>query len=78
MAKTKGLAPILDVVMDEQGRFLNGKIISTRQIRPGGPVPDKQNTAAKLMKQLSETDFPQSQLKISEQGRIFRIEPLLQ
>lgn len=78
VVKTKGLAPILDVVIDEQGRFLHGAIISARQIRPGGPVPDKQHTAARLMKQLSEQDFPQSPLIITEQGRIYRTQPLLQ
>ena len=76
VAKTKGLAPILDVVMDDQGRFLNGSIISAKQIRPGGPVLDQQHTAARLMKQLSEADFPDSPLKITAQGRIFRTQPI--
>jgi poly-gamma-glutamate capsule biosynthesis protein CapA/YwtB (metallophosphatase superfamily) len=72
VAKTKGLAPILDVTIDEQGRFLKGEIVSTRQIRPGGPVPDKANTAAKLMKRLSEADFPGSPLFVSDEGKLFR------
>lgn len=76
VAKTKGLAPILDVTMDDQGRFLKGEIISTRQLRPGGPVIDKANTAAKLMKRLSETDFPQSPLFITAQGKLFRKQAL--
>ena len=78
VAGSKGLAPILDVTIDEQGRFLNGEIISTRQIRPGGPVPDKSNAAARLMKQLSEADFPHSTLFISEQGKLYRKQPLPQ
>ena len=78
VAKTKGLAPILDVTIDEQGRFLTGEIISTRQIRPGGPVPDKANTAAKLMKRLSETDFPGSLLSISAEGKLLRKQTLAQ
>lgn len=76
VAKTKGLAPILDVKLDNQGRFLNGSIISARQVRPGGPVPDKTHAAARLIKRLSEADFPSSALKISEQGRIYRTSPL--
>lgn len=72
VAKTKGLAPILDITIDEQGKFLSGEIISTRQVRPGGPVPDKSNAAAKLMKQLSEADFPDSPLSITADGKLLR------
>ncbi|MEJ2141726.1 MAG: CapA family protein [Gammaproteobacteria bacterium] len=76
VAKIKGLAPILDVTLDEQGRFLSGEIISTRQIRPGGPAPDKSKAAARLMKQLSEVDFPDSPLFISGEGKLLRNHPV--
>lgn len=76
VAKTKGLAPILNATIDEQGRFISGEIISTRQIRPGGPVPDRSNAAAKLIKQLSEADFPDSPLSISEDGKLLRKHPV--
>lgn len=76
VARTKGLAPILGVILDNQGRFLSGEIISARQVRPGGPVEDKTNTAAKLIKQLSEADFPQSPLLISADGKLVRKLPV--
>lgn len=76
VAKTKGLAPILDVTLDDQGRFITGEIISTRQIRPGGPVPDKSMAAARLMKRLSETDFPDSPLFIADDGKLLTKHPV--
>ncbi|MDH5571839.1 MAG: CapA family protein, partial [Gammaproteobacteria bacterium] len=68
--EAKGLAPILQVELDENGRFLTGQIVSAIQVRPKGPVPDPQHSAAKLMAELTRTDFPDSGLSISGEGRI--------
>lgn len=70
VAELKGLAPVLRTVMDENGRFVRGKIISARQIRPGGPVPDNTHEAARLIKSLTEADFPQGQLSLDGAGEI--------
>jgi hypothetical protein len=72
----KGLAPMLQVTLDEQGRFRQGQIISARQIRPGGPVLDNTQQAARLMKKLTEADFPHTPLRISEKGVLERLSPL--
>lgn len=66
----RGLAPILKVKMDQDGNFINGQIISCKQLRPGYPVLDSKNKAAKLIKRLSEKDFKKSKLKITEDGQI--------
>lgn len=72
VAGVKGWAPLLRAVLDEDGAFLHGEIISARQIRPGGPVPDPDHSAGRLIKELTEQDFPTSGLLISDQGRIRR------
>ena len=74
----KGLAPILKLSVDNQGRFMQGKIISARQKRPGGTVLDNHHQAARLMKKLTEEDFPDSALQISTEGVINRKDPLLE
>lgn len=66
----KGLAPILNVTLNKQGKFVTGQIISARQVRPTGPVLDKSHEAAILMGKLSETNFPGSPLKILPSGHI--------
>lgn len=57
VAGIKGLAPILFATLGPDGRFLKGQIISTRQLRPRGPVPDRDHAAFELMKKLSREDF---------------------
>jgi poly-gamma-glutamate capsule biosynthesis protein CapA/YwtB (metallophosphatase superfamily) len=55
-----GLAPLLVVAMDEEGRFLGGRIHSFRQRRPAGPVADPSGEAFGLIRDLSLADFPDS------------------
>ena len=72
----KGLAPILKLSMDDHGRFITGKIVSARQLRPVGTVLDDSHQAAQLIKKLTEQDFSQTNLAISEEGHIKRKAPL--
>jgi len=65
-----GLAPILRVELAADGRFLRGEIISTRQYRPNGPLPDHSHQAARLIAELTQLDFPQTLLEISATGQI--------
>lgn len=58
VTEEKGLAPLLVVEMDAEGRFTGGRVHSFRQLRPRGPVVDPKEEAAKLMEQLSAADFP--------------------
>jgi poly-gamma-glutamate capsule biosynthesis protein CapA/YwtB (metallophosphatase superfamily) len=55
-----GYAPLLWVELNKHGEFLRGKIYSFIQYRPGGPQPDEQARAFKLMRTLSLEDFPES------------------
>lgn len=57
VAGLKGIAPILLTTLDQDGRFIGGRIVSTTQIRPQGPSLDEQNQAFVLMQQLSKQDL---------------------
>ena len=70
-----GVAPILTAVLDSNGRFVKGKIVSTRQIRPAGPLPDKAGTAARVMHELTRVDFPDTPLVIDQRGNIRVVAP---
>ena len=65
-----GLAPILSVTVNQSGDFVSGKIISARQIRPHGPVLDNKHRAARLIKKLTEQDFPATGIEIDAIGNI--------
>jgi len=66
----KGYAPLLKVVLAPDGGFKHGRIISAIQ-RPYEPLMlDSLDQAAKLIKELSTADFPDSAPVITEQGMI--------
>jgi poly-gamma-glutamate capsule biosynthesis protein CapA/YwtB (metallophosphatase superfamily) len=65
-----GVAPIINVTVDKDGRFLRGKITAVIQIGEGGPIPDPDRKAIKYIKQLTESDFPSANLLISDEGEI--------
>ena len=65
-----GLAPLLKVYVNKKGEFLSGRIISMRQAHDKGLVLDTLNRAALKIRSLTEIDFPESGLNISDSGEI--------
>lgn len=66
---TNGYAPMIELTLNANGKFLSGKIHSAIQ-KGNGPVLDKLNRAAKEIKRLTELDIPGCSLKITEDGLI--------
>lgn len=67
-----GYAPIAEVTVDGHGRFTSGKIHSLLQHRGIGPRFDSANSAAGLIRRLSQEDFPESPLVIAPDGTLSR------
>ena len=67
-----GKSAILKVNLDKNGRFVSGKIISIKQNYPGIPVMDKSNYSIKLINKLSNSDFPDSGIKIDSIGMFYK------
>ena len=66
-----GYAPLLEIKIDPQtGAFLSGQIHPFIQTRGIGPRADKSGAVIREMKQLTESDVPQSQAAISTTGAI--------
>ena len=57
VAGIKGVAPILTTTLDGEGRFVDGSVVSTVQIRPAGPSIDPTQRAFRLLRDLSGEDF---------------------
>ena len=72
IAGLTGQAPVAVVELDKEGKFKGGKIHSFIQQRGLGPRKDSSNAAARQIKMLSFQDFPESPLKISEDGTLSR------
>lgn len=72
LAGVSGQAPLVIVDLDQNGHFVSGQIHSFIQQRGVGPIPDKNDSAAKTIRSLSLSDFPASKLKISLSGALSR------
>lgn len=70
VAGSKGIAPILTTTLDGEGRFVDGQIVSTIQLRPGGPQLDARQRAFHLMHELSVADFDEPGIRFLPDGRI--------
>lgn len=70
VAGIKGVAPILIATLDEEGRFIEGEIVSTRQLRPAGPSRDPEDRALNLIRGLSIEDFGNPGLTFHPDGRV--------
>ena len=70
-----GLAPILNAELSAEGKFLDGRIVSARQMRPGGTVPDEKHAAARMIRELTLSDFPHTPLDIDQRGNIRLVMP---
>jgi len=66
----KGIAPILVVTIDETGKFIEGRIHSTVQIRPDGPAFDESQKALNLIRALSIQDFGKPGITFQQDGRM--------
>lgn len=69
----KGIAPILFAKVDGMGKFIEGRIYSTVQIRPGGPQIDDSNQALHRIRSLSIQDFKTPGLEFLPDGRIIPV-----
>jgi poly-gamma-glutamate capsule biosynthesis protein CapA/YwtB (metallophosphatase superfamily) len=65
-----GIAPILQVTLDAEGRFIEGQIYSTVQLRPEGPRLDERRQALRLIRDLSRQDFGTPGIQFMDNGRI--------
>ena len=70
VAGVKGIAPILTVTLDGDGKFIEGSVVSTIQLRPAGPGIDPQDRALNLIRGLSLEDFGEPGLRFQPDGTV--------
>jgi poly-gamma-glutamate capsule biosynthesis protein CapA/YwtB (metallophosphatase superfamily) len=66
----RGIAPILLCTLDDDGRFISGRIEATTQIRPAGPSLDAARGVIELLRTLTASAFPGGSLEISADGEL--------
>ncbi len=67
-----GIAPIVRVCTDREGRFLTGDVVSVYQPGEGGPRIDPSKRVIAKLIGLTESDFPDQELHISPDGKLSR------
>ncbi len=65
-----GIAPIIKVYLDDNGKFLKGKITATYQDKMTGTKLDPQNRVIKRMQELMQQDIPEAIIEIKDNGDI--------
>ena len=65
-----GYAPVVEININADGSFIDGKIHSFLQTRGIGPRKDDAGSVAREIRNLSNADIPQSQATIDAQGNI--------
>lgn len=70
LAGPAGIAPIITLSVDEEGRFLEGLITPTYQQKHHGPRIDPQRRVIQTLINLTKADFPETPLYISPDGAI--------
>ena len=65
-----GEAPLLEIKINAQGRFLAGQIHAFRQSYEYGPRNDPHLSSVKTIQRLSLEDFPENPIGIDDQGSI--------
>ena len=66
----RGIAAVLVARIADDGRFLDGRIESTNQLRPAGPTLDPARRAVTQLRDLTNEAFPAGHVVIAEDGRI--------
>lgn len=64
-----GIAPLFQLSLQKDGRFVDGKLISVKQVGAGGPVIDETRSAQTLIESLTRSDLPELRLHIDSTGR---------
>lgn len=70
LSGVKGIAPILELTVSENGEFIFGEIHSVKQINGGTAIKDPEKLAIKKIKELTNLDFPNHSLIIEPTGKI--------
>ena len=67
-----GIAPLIKIYMNDKGDFINGHITSIKQLGEGGPLPDNNHGAYKLIRSLTSADLTGGHLLFPDSTNIVK------
>lgn len=63
-----GMAPLFELKLARDGKFISGKVVSTKQLGQGGPILDPMQGALEQIKLLTGQDIPELGVTFGEDG----------
>lgn len=70
LSGVSGIAPLMRIRILDDGRFVDGSVIATKQIAPGGTLLDPTNRVISEMRKLIRIDLPETNISLEEDGTI--------
>lgn len=70
LREASGMAPVAVLEVGGDGALQSARIVSARQERPGGPVLDPTNAAARRIADLTARDFPETGTRVAPDGTV--------
>ena len=70
LSGVSGIAPLLQIRILKDGRFIDGQVIATKQIAPGGTLLDPSSRVIKEMRNLIQADLPETKIQLDQDGKI--------
>jgi poly-gamma-glutamate capsule biosynthesis protein CapA/YwtB (metallophosphatase superfamily) len=65
-----GVSVVLEVTLDEAGRFAGGRLFATKQEGKGMPVTDPSGRGIAMVRELTAKDFPGTGVVVGDDGRL--------
>ena len=72
LSGVSGLAPIVNIKIDNEGKFISGQITPIIQLGRGGVTIDKQKKVISIIQNLTKTDIPEGSIEITDSGDILK------
>jgi poly-gamma-glutamate capsule biosynthesis protein CapA/YwtB (metallophosphatase superfamily) len=70
LSGVSGIAPLYQLKLDMEGRFIEGNLVSIKQMGEGGPVIDESSRAYKEIEKLTKEDLPEAPIQFLGDGKI--------
>jgi len=63
-----GIAPVFELKITKKGVFVEGNVVSIKQLGEGGPIIDESSGAYEQIKSLTASDIPELKVEFSKSG----------
>lgn len=68
LSGVSGIAPLFQLRLKKDGTFVDGRVVSTKQLGEGGPLKDEAHGAFHQIKLLTGADLPELKVEYGENG----------